>query len=53
MKKYVVLQQIGPFKPDAKEFFDELEDANQYVDLMRKVHPDWKYRVYSIIGEAI
>ena len=53
MKKYVVLQQIGSFKPDAKEFFDELEDAKQYVNLMRKIHPDWTYRVYGIIGEAL
>lgn len=53
MKNYVVLQQIGTFKPDVKESFDELEDAKQYATLMRKIHPDWEYRVYSRIGEAL
>ena len=53
MKEYVVLQQIGSFKPHVNEFFNELGDAEQYANLMRKAHPDWQYRVYSIIGVAL
>ena len=53
MKKYAVLQQIGSFSPDVKETFDELKDAEQYRDLMRKIHPNREFRVFCIVGEAL
>ena len=53
MKNFVVLQQIGTFAPYFKEGFDTLEDANQYVTLMRKIHPNRMYCVYNRVGEAI
>lgn len=46
MKKFIVLQQIGKFKPDYKEGFDSLTDAIAYTELMKKAHPDRKYEVY-------
>lgn len=53
MKNYGVLQQIGNFTPSVTEMFDELEDAQQYVTLMRKTHPNREYCVYSRVGEAL
>lgn len=47
MKKYAVLKQIGDFRPDVAEVFDTQEDANQYANLMNKVHPNWEYCVYT------
>lgn len=52
MKKYVVLQQILSFSPDMKEGFDELEDAESYTAIMKKAHPDRKYKIYQTVMVA-
>ena len=48
MKKYVVLKGYKTaFKPDVVEEFDHLEDAQQYCDLMNKIHEDNNYAVFE------
>lgn len=47
MKQYVVLKGYKLFKSDVVEEFDELEDAQQYCDLMNKVHEGDNYAVYK------
>lgn len=47
MKKYAVLKGYKLFKSDVVEEFDALEDAQQYCDLMNKVHKDNNYAVFK------
>ena len=47
MKKYAVLKGYKMFKPDVAEEFDNLEDAQQYCDLMNKTHKDNDYGVFE------
>lgn len=48
MKKYVVLKQIGSFKPDVAEWFDSKEDAKTYREIMQRNNPQFKYAVATI-----
>ena len=48
MKQYVVLKGYkAGFKPDVVEEFDHLEDAQQYCDLMNKIHEGDNYAVFE------
>lgn len=47
MKKYAVLKSYKLFKADVVEEFDHLEDAQQYCDLMNKIHEDDNYAVFE------
>ena len=49
MKNYVVLKSYRLFKPDVVEEFDAPEDAQQYCDLMNKIHDGDSYAVYKKI----
>ena len=47
MKKYVVLKGYKLFKSDVVEEFDNLEDAQQYCDIMNRTHKDRNYAVFE------
>jgi hypothetical protein len=47
MKQYAVLKGYTLFRSDVVEEFNELEDAQQYCDLMNKTHDGDKYAVYK------
>jgi len=48
MKKYAVLKGYKvAFKPDVVEEFDHLEDAQQFCDLMNKIHEGGNYAVFE------
>lgn len=47
MKKYAVLKGYKMFKSDVVEEFDALEDAQQYCDLMNKVHKCNNYAAFE------
>lgn len=49
--KVAVLQQIGTFKPDVKEMFEDEADAVQFAKLLKKNHPNHKYFVAEIKEE--
>ena len=52
MKKYVVLKGYkAAFRSDVVEEFDHLEDAQQYCDLMNKIHEGNNYAVFERHGE--
>lgn len=50
MDKFAVVYQIGTCSPHIDETFDNVDDAAQYANIMRRKHPDWKYEVYQLMG---
>lgn len=50
MEKYIVLEQIGNFRPSVEEQFAEKEDVVQYAKLVKKAHQNRTYSVCEVIG---
>lgn len=48
MKKFAVLEEIGTFKPNVVEDFDDVEDASAYADIMRRRYAKRKYFVFQM-----
>lgn len=51
MKKFAVLKQLGDWSPRVLEMFDEREDAELYVSLMKKTKRDtdaFEYGVFEL-----
>lgn len=49
MKEYVVIKQIGAFKPAVAETFVNESDATEYANIMNRNDSDWHYAVYKAI----
>lgn len=51
MKKFAVLKQLYNYSPRVLEMFDEREDADLYVTLMKKTNKDtddFEYNVFEM-----
>lgn len=51
MKKFAVLKQLYNYSPRVLEMFDEREDAELYVTLMKKTNKDtdaFEYNVFEM-----
>lgn len=51
MNKFAVLYQIGTFKPNVAETFNDVADAVAYANIMRRKYPDRKYCVFQLNEE--
>ena len=49
MKEYLVVKQIGAFKPTVAETFTNEADATEYVNIMNRNDSDWNYRAYKLL----
>lgn len=49
MREYLVVKQIGAFKPTIAETFTNEADAKEYANIMNRNDSDWHYAVYKAI----
>lgn len=51
MDKFAVLYQIGTFKPEVEEVFNNIADATAFCNIMRRRYLNRKYSIYQLNEE--